>query len=98
VFFHRKSSVAIFADLIQNFPHGWFEGWRGVLARLDGITASDPGAPREWRFSFRDRDVARAALARILAWQPQKLIIAHGDMVRQDGTVFIRKAFRWLAR
>jgi hypothetical protein len=97
VFFHRKSRTAIFADLIQNFPPGWFKGWRGFVARLDGITASDPGAPREWRFSFRNRKAARKALARILAWQPEQLVIAHGDMVRQDGTAFIRKAFRWLA-
>ncbi len=98
VLFHRGSSTAIFADLIQNFPPGWFKGWRGFVARLDGITASDPGAPREWRFSFRNRKIAREALARILAWEPEQVIIAHGGMVRQDGAAFIRKAFRWLAR
>ena len=37
VFFHRKSRTAIFADLIENFRPGWFKGWRGWLARLDGI-------------------------------------------------------------
>jgi hypothetical protein len=98
IFFHRKSRTAIFADLVQNFPRDWFKGWRGLLARLDGITASDPGAPREWRFSFRNRRAARKALARIIAWQPEQVIIAHGDMVRQDGAAFIRKTFRWLAR
>jgi Domain of unknown function (DUF4336) len=97
VFFHRNSRAAIFADLLQNFPPDWFKGWRGFVARLDGITASDPGAPREWRFSFRNRTAARKALARIVAWQPEQVVIAHGDMVRQDGTAFIRKAFRWLA-
>ncbi|HEX3675529.1 MAG TPA: DUF4336 domain-containing protein [Rhizomicrobium sp.] len=97
VFFHRESRTAIFADLVQNFPPGWFKGWRGLVARLDGITASDPGAPREWRFSFRNRKSARQALARILGWRPEQVVIAHGDMVREDGTAFIRKAFRWLA-
>jgi hypothetical protein len=97
VFFHGKSRTAIFADLIQNFAPGWFKGWRGVLARLDGITARDPGAPREWRFSFRNRKAPRKALARIVAWQPEQVVMAHGDMVRRDGTEFIRKAFRWLA-
>jgi hypothetical protein len=37
VFFHRVSPTALFADLIQNFPPGWFKGWRGAVARLDGI-------------------------------------------------------------
>lgn len=96
VFFHRKSRTALFADLIQNFPRGWFKGWRGIVARLDGIVAPHPGAPREWRMSFTHRAQARAALRRILAWGPQQVVIAHGAMVRQDGGPFIRHAFRWL--
>ena len=66
VFFHRKSRTAIFADLIENFRPGWFKGWRGWLARLDGIVMPNGGAPREWRLTFR-KAAARAALARILA-------------------------------
>jgi hypothetical protein len=96
VFFHRKSRTAIFADLIENFPRGWFRGWRAVLARLDGIVAPHGGAPREWRLSFR-KPIARAALARILAWQPEQAVMAHGELARTDGAAFIRKSFRWLA-
>jgi hypothetical protein len=62
VFFHRQSRTAIFADLVQNFPPSWFGGWRSVLARLDGICEPNPGAPREWRFTFFNRRAARASL------------------------------------
>lgn len=96
VFFHRKSRTAIFADLIENFRPGWFKGWKGWLARLDGIVGPYGGAPREWRFTFRKK-TARVALARILAWQPEQVVMAHGEMTRHDGTAFIRKSFRWLA-
>lgn len=98
VFFHRTSRTAIFADLIENFPRGWFKGWRGWLARLDGITEADPGAPREWRASFWNRTRARAALRRIVDWRPEQAIVAHGTMVRSDATAFIQKAFRWLSK
>jgi hypothetical protein len=98
VFFHRASRTAILADLIENFPRGWFTGWRGWLARLDGITEADPGAPREWRASFWNRRRARATLTRILAWHPEQAIMAHGRLVRNDATAFIRKAFRWLSK
>jgi hypothetical protein len=98
VFFHRVSRTAIFADLIQNFSPGWFTGWRGWLARVDGITEADPGAPREWRASFWNRKKARAALNRILDWHPEKAIIAHGTMPRGDTTAFIQNAFRWLSK
>ncbi len=97
VFFHRPSRSAIFCDLIQNFRRGWFSGWRGVLARLDGIVAPDFGPPRELRLSFLDRTKARANLNRILEWHPRQVVIAHGDWARTGGEAFIRKAFRWLA-
>jgi len=96
VFFHCESRTVLFADLIQNFAPGWFRGWKGVLARLDGITASDPGAPREWRASFVDRRAARAALDRILSWPSARLIIAHGDLPSGDANAFISKVFAWL--
>jgi Domain of unknown function (DUF4336) len=95
-FFHRASRTAIFTDLIQNFPRDWFKGWRGVIARLDGICAPHPGAPREWRATFLNRRLARAALQRILAWPIERVLIAHGEPVTANGAIFVRQAFAWL--
>jgi Domain of unknown function (DUF4336) len=96
VFFHRSSRTALFADLIQNFPRDWFKGWRGALARLDGIVAPNPGAPREWRASFLDRRAARVALDHVLAWPIERVLIAHGDLPTADGAAFVRRAFSGL--
>jgi hypothetical protein len=96
VFFHRGSRTVLFADLIQNFPPDWFTGWRGVLARLGGIVAPNPSAPSDWRSTFLNRRAARAALARILAWPIERVLIAHGDLPEADGAAFVRRAFRWL--
>jgi Domain of unknown function (DUF4336) len=95
-FFHRASRTAIFADLLQNFPRDWFAGWRGVVARLDGIVAPHPGAPREWRASFFNRRAARAALDRILAWPIEQVLVAHGESVTANGAQFVRNGFAWL--
>jgi hypothetical protein len=96
VFFHRASRTAIFADLIENFPHDWFKGWRGLLARLDGIVAPKCGAPREWRASFLDRRAARASFDCILAWPIERVLMAHGEPVMTNGGAFVRLAFAWL--
>ena len=96
VFFHHASRTAIFADLIQNFPPDWFTGWRAPLARYAGIVAPRPSAPLDWRSSFIDRKSARAALARILAWPIERVVIAHGDPVAAGGAAFVREAFAWL--
>jgi hypothetical protein len=96
VFFHRGSQTALFADLIQNFPGDWFNGWRGVLARLGGIVAPNPGAPIDWRASFLNRRAARASLERIIAWPIERVLIAHGNAAVANGVAFVRRAFRWL--
>jgi hypothetical protein len=96
VFFHRASRTAIFADLIENLPQDWFKGWRAAVARLGGILAPNPGAPRDWRLSFLDRRAARSALAGILAWPIERVLIAHGEPVTAGGAQFVRGAFSWL--
>ena len=98
VFFHHPSRTALFADLIQNFPLGWFKGWRGVITRFGGIVAPNPGTPRDWRTSFIDRRAARAALDQVLAWPIERVLIAHGDLPTADGPAFVRQAFAWLLR
>lgn len=96
VFFHRASRTALFADLIENFRPDWFSGWRGVVARLDGIVMPNAGAPREWRPTFWSRKGAREALRQILAWNAEQVVMAHGEIVREQGTAFIRNSFQWL--
>lgn len=96
VFFHRQSGTAIFTDLIQQFPRGWFKGWRALVARLDLMTAAEPTVPRKFRVAFTDRHTARESLRPILAWPTQKVIIAHGPPVTDDGQAFLCRAFCWL--
>ena len=42
------------------------------------------------------RRAARASLARMLAWEPEKVIIAHGRPYEERGAEELRRAFRWL--
>jgi hypothetical protein len=96
VVFHRPSATVLFTDLIQQFPPGWFKGWRGLVAKLDLMTEAEPAVPRKFRVAFTDRGVARSALRRILAWPARKVVMAHGQPVEQDGQAFLARAFRWL--
>lgn len=96
VFFHRKSATVLFTDLIQQFPKGWFGGWREIVARLDLMMESEPAVPRKFRIMFRDRPAARAALKRIQAWPAKKVLMAHGAPVTHDGRAVIGRAFEWL--
>lgn len=96
VFFHRASGTVLFTDLLQQFPGDWFSGWRRLVARLDLMTAPEPTVPRKFRLAFTDRKAARDALARILAWPIEKVVMAHGTPVERDGHALVARAFRWL--
>jgi len=95
VFFHRPSRTVVFTDLIQQFPAGWFSGWRAVVAKWDLMLGSAPSVPRKFRFAFVDRRAARASLQRILAWPADRVLMAHGTPVERDGQAFVRPAFGW---
>lgn len=97
VFFHRASGTALFTDLLQQFPPGWFSGWRAIVARLDLMIGAEPRTPRKFRFAFTNRRAARAALARILSWPCEKVLMAHGAPVLADGRAFLHRAFSWLS-
>lgn len=96
VFFHRPSGTAIFTDLIQHFDATWFTGWRAWIARLDLLTAPQPTVPRKFRLAFVGRSRARTALHRILAWPIDKVIMAHGAPIRNDGHAAVAQTFDWL--
>lgn len=98
VFFHRASNTVLFTDLLQHFEQGWFRGWRGIVAKLDRLTAPQAEVPQKFRVAFTDRKAARAALARIFAWPTEKVLMAHGAPVTTNGAAFTRRAFHWLTR
>jgi hypothetical protein len=100
VFFHKPSATAILADLSENFSEDFLRNhwrwWQRWLAWLDGITEANGYAPLEWRLSFIDRRPARAALRKMLDWNPRAVVIAHGVWQRENGRAYLERVFRWL--
>jgi len=97
VFYHAESRAVLVADLLQRLPKGWFTGWRGWVARMDRMTEAEPTVPRKFRMATNDRATARAAVARMIGWAPERLVIAHGAPVEAGATEVLRRAFGWLS-
>jgi hypothetical protein len=97
VFFHRGTSTLILADLIENFEPGKIGGaWRW-LVRLAGAADPDGKAPMDLRLTFfGGKEAARASFERMVAWNPERVIMAHGRPYGRNGTAELRRAFRWL--
>ena len=94
-FFHRPSKTLILADLIESFEPQKLASWRfRLLSRLGGVRA--PGAmPRDMRLTFRKQDL-RTAVEAMIAWNPERVIIAHGRWFPEQGAHELARAFDWL--
>ena len=97
VFFHRKTRTLVLADLIENFEPEKIGGVYRWLVRFAGAANPYGKAPIDLRLTFAGRkDEARASFRRILAWEPDKVILAHGRWYSRNGSTELRRAFRWL--
>ncbi len=100
IFFHRPSGTAIIGDLSENFSDDFLQkhwGWLSRrVAKLWRITEPWGYAPLELRLSWTDKAPARRALDALLAKDPRRVIMAHGEWQREDGRAYLEKAFAWL--
>ena len=96
VFFHRASRTAIVGDLVQRHERRNMKGLKGAMMRIDGLVGPAGSTPREWRMSFLRRAPARAARAKVLGWEPERLLIAHGECAQEGATEILRRAFAWI--
>ena len=96
MFFHRDSRTAIVGDLIQRFPASSVSGWKGAVMRWCGLVGERGGTPPDWRASFLRRGPARDARRKVLDWNPQRLLIAHGMCAQSGATQIIAAALRWI--
>jgi Domain of unknown function (DUF4336) len=94
VFYHRASRTLIVADLLES-THADDE----LLLRVFGHLAGDyerPTLTRDQRRFVRDRAAARSSVRRILSWDFERIILAHGRLVEHDGRRVFREGMRWL--
>jgi len=100
VFFHRPSRTAILADLSENFSEAFlnkhWKPWQRWIARAWGIIEGKGYAPLEWRLTFFNRAQSRSARDTLLNWDPNAVIMAHGEWQRANGRLFLEKSLAWI--
>jgi hypothetical protein len=95
-FFHKPSRTVILDDLIQNTPPEPGRPLQNLLLRIEGVSSGAGAVPLEIRLTFTNRSAARRSLAKLLSWDFDRLILAHGACIERDARQFIQQAFRWL--
>lgn len=93
VFFHRLTRTLICADALLNLSRHPSALTR-MVAALMGNRAPGKGWPE--RIAVRDRALGRQQVDRILRWDIDRIVLAHGELVAHDGRAVVRDAYAWL--
>jgi len=93
-FFHRASRTLILCDLAFNFGPRAAAPTRLLMRLLRsyghfGPSKLDP-------LLIRNRRAARESLERILAWDFDRVVVAHGDVLESGGHEALRQGYAWL--
>lgn len=98
-FLHRASRTLILVDLVENFTPAtpgtnWF---LRVLFRAMGMW-NQPSPAAEYKLAWGDKARVREGMERILAWDFERVILAHGDLITGDAKPVIARAWRKILR
>lgn len=100
VFFHRSTRTLILTDLIENFESSRLRS-RAVRRILlsAGVADQDGSRPLDMglAFLFRRRTL-RMLVERMIDWNPERVILAHGRWFSSSGADELRRIFRWVLR
>ncbi|MBV9393504.1 MAG: DUF4336 domain-containing protein [Methylobacteriaceae bacterium] len=98
-FFHRASRTLLLTDLILNVEPEDLPPFFRLMARALGILAPDGKAPAYVRalLKLNRGETARAA-ARLVAFDPERVIFAHGSWFERDGAQRLRRSLSWLLK
>jgi hypothetical protein len=94
VFFHRASRTLVMCDLAFNFGPRSPAPTRILMKVLRSYGRFGPSTLDP--LLIRDRRAARESLERILAWDFDRVIVAHGDVLDHGGHDLLRGGYSWL--
>jgi len=94
-FFDRVSRTLLLVDLVENIGDetpgtDWvLRLWWKLVLRMWNRALPAP----EYQLGWGKKKVVASALSRILAWDFERVVIAHGDLIEHDAKEVVRRAW-----
>jgi hypothetical protein len=93
VLFHPVSRTLIVADLLFNFGLHT-PAWTSFLLLAAVGAKHHPGMSRRFRMSIKDKAAFQRSVEALLAWDFDRIIVGHGELIETDGKRLLRDALR----
>ena len=94
VFFQRATRTLLLCDLAFNFGPSAATPTRFLMKLIRSYGRLGPSKLDP--LLIRDRRAARESLERILAWDFDRVIVSHGDVLETGGHAILREGYAWL--
>jgi len=95
-FCHRASRTLLLCDLAFNIGRTAPLATRIAFRLVGGYGRFGPTLLE--KLLVRDRAAARASLERILAWDFDRVVVTHGDVLEKGGREALRAGYAWLLK
>jgi hypothetical protein len=89
--YHRPSRTLVVADLVFNFGPAT-PAWTRLFMRCAGGLKCAPGMSRFFRMMIRDRHAFQQSLQRLMQWDFDRLIVAHGEVIETGAKEKLKQA------
>jgi hypothetical protein len=93
VFFHAKTRTLIITDLAFHFDRQSSPSAQLMSRVLGGYQQLRPSLLE--KLATRDKEQVRQSLQPILAWDFDRVIMAHGSIIEQDGKRQFQRGYEW---
>jgi len=96
-FFHKPSKTLILVDLLENIGDDYshkagllLKFWWKVILRM----WNNPKAAPEYQMAWGNKKLVKIALEKILSWNAERLILAHGENIENNVNKILIKAWQ----
>jgi hypothetical protein len=94
-FLHKPSRTLIVGDLIQVHELQPRKAFSNAIKRAGGVAGPAGGTSVDIKLSYWDRQALRASVERLLSWEFDNLVLAHGPCLTGNAKPFVENAFAW---
>lgn len=95
-FFHKPSKTLVLTDLVENIGDrtegvSWLlKFWFKFVFRMWNMAKPAP----EYQMGWMNKPAAARSLERILEWDFERVVLAHGDLIEDNAKAILRDAWR----